>query len=224
MTLAHLKARDFSDDWYDRDTWSEFAKANLLGVAFPNPPADSASASSSSASCCGDRTPRRAAARHPDARRGRTPDRALRHRRAAGGARQGRRPETCSSPPRSSSSAPDPSHPSRPRRATGDGWRLDGVKSNVPGAHVAELVLVPATTGDDVAIFLVPTNANGVSTVRQQTMNHEPLLRADARRCRRRRRCSPRRARSGSRDPDVDAEPRDDRVVCASSAVSPSRR
>ena len=57
----------------------------------------------------------------------------------------------------------------------GDGWRLDGVKSNVPGANVAELVLVPATTGDDVAIFLVPTNANGVTTARQQTMNHEPL-------------------------------------------------
>ena len=35
MTLAHLKARDFSEDWYDRDTWAEFAKANLLGVALP---------------------------------------------------------------------------------------------------------------------------------------------------------------------------------------------
>src|SRR5262245_66138128 len=35
MTLQHLKERDRSDDWYDRDTWAELAKANLLGVALP---------------------------------------------------------------------------------------------------------------------------------------------------------------------------------------------
>src|SRR5262245_12159642 len=35
MTLQHLKERDRSDDWYDRDTWAEIAKANLLGVALP---------------------------------------------------------------------------------------------------------------------------------------------------------------------------------------------
>ena len=38
----------------------------------------------------------------------------------------------------------------------GDGWKLDGVKSNVPAMHQAELVLVPAAVGDDVAVFLVP--------------------------------------------------------------------
>ena len=35
MDLQHLKERDRSDDWYDLDTWREFAKANLLGVALP---------------------------------------------------------------------------------------------------------------------------------------------------------------------------------------------
>ena len=35
MNLQHLKERDFSEDWYDRDTWREFAKANLLGIALP---------------------------------------------------------------------------------------------------------------------------------------------------------------------------------------------
>ncbi len=34
-TLQHLKERDRSDDWYDLDTWREFAKANLLGIALP---------------------------------------------------------------------------------------------------------------------------------------------------------------------------------------------
>ena len=33
--LQHLKERDRSDDWYDLPTWQEFAKANLLGIALP---------------------------------------------------------------------------------------------------------------------------------------------------------------------------------------------
>jgi acyl-CoA dehydrogenase len=37
-------------------------------------------------------------------------------------------------------------------------------------------VLVPAAVDGSVAIFLVPGSAAGVSTVRQQTMNHEPLF------------------------------------------------
>ena len=95
----------------------------------------------------------------------------------------------------------DPESPATTATRDGDGWRLDGVKTNVPGANVAELVLVPATTGDDVAIFLVPTNANGVTHVRQETMNHEPLFELtldgvvvgdDA---------AARRARPGPRDP-----------------------
>src|SRR5450432_2672544 len=35
MDLQHLKERDRSDDWYDLDTWREFGKANLLGIALP---------------------------------------------------------------------------------------------------------------------------------------------------------------------------------------------
>ncbi len=35
MTLAHLKDTERSDEGFDRDTWVEFAKANLLGIAIP---------------------------------------------------------------------------------------------------------------------------------------------------------------------------------------------
>src|SRR5215467_2211815 len=35
MNLQHLKERDRSDDWYDLETWHEFAKANILGIAIP---------------------------------------------------------------------------------------------------------------------------------------------------------------------------------------------
>src|SRR6478736_1006262 len=35
MNLQHLKERDQSEDWFDLETWREFAKANLLGIALP---------------------------------------------------------------------------------------------------------------------------------------------------------------------------------------------
>ncbi len=35
MTLQHLKAVERSEDGFDRDTWAELAKANLLGIAIP---------------------------------------------------------------------------------------------------------------------------------------------------------------------------------------------
>ncbi len=35
MDLGLLRALDDSTDWFDRDTWAELAKANLLGVALP---------------------------------------------------------------------------------------------------------------------------------------------------------------------------------------------
>ena len=35
MTLPHLKEVERSDDGFDRDTWIELAKANLLGIAIP---------------------------------------------------------------------------------------------------------------------------------------------------------------------------------------------
>src|SRR4051812_49115260 len=35
MTLTHLKEVERSEEGFDRDTWVEFAKANLLGIAIP---------------------------------------------------------------------------------------------------------------------------------------------------------------------------------------------
>ena len=35
MTLTHLKEAERSDEGFDRDTWNELAKANLLGIAIP---------------------------------------------------------------------------------------------------------------------------------------------------------------------------------------------
>ena len=90
MTLAHLKERDRSDDWYDRDTWLEFAKANLLGIADPRsarrprsrPPRPVPRAARG-------RSRGRPAAGGADARVGRDDDRPLRQRRTTDGALAG---------------------------------------------------------------------------------------------------------------------------------------
>jgi acyl-CoA dehydrogenase len=56
--------------------------------------------------------------------------------------------------------------PLRPRvTATPDGetWRIDGEKPSVPAAHVADRVLVPASTGDgELGVFLVDPSGPGV--------------------------------------------------------------
>jgi 3-oxocholest-4-en-26-oyl-CoA dehydrogenase beta subunit len=52
--------------------------------------------------------------------------------------------------------ANDPLHPQVTATRDGDTWRLDGEKPSVPAAHVAERVLVPASTGDgELGVFLV---------------------------------------------------------------------
>src|SRR5262249_6989508 len=56
----------------------------------------------------------------------------------------------------------------------GDGWKLTGEKVCVPHAQSSAGILVPARVGDDIGIFLVWPNAEGLTLERQETMNHEP--------------------------------------------------
>ncbi len=57
----------------------------------------------------------------------------------------------------------------------GDGWRLDGIKECVPAALRADLILVPARTGEQTCgVFLFDPRNPGVKLERQQTTNHEP--------------------------------------------------
>ncbi|OHV37040.1 MULTISPECIES: acyl-CoA dehydrogenase family protein [Pseudofrankia] len=55
----------------------------------------------------------------------------------------------------------------------GAGWRLDGVRTAVPFATVADAVLVPARTGTGVGVFLVDPAAAGVTVERQLTTARE---------------------------------------------------
>jgi alkylation response protein AidB-like acyl-CoA dehydrogenase len=69
--------------------------------------------------------------------------------------------------------------PARPTTVTaardGDAWVLDGSRTNVPAGLVADTIVVPATTdGGDVALFLVPASADGVTRDRQDTTSGTP--------------------------------------------------
>jgi alkylation response protein AidB-like acyl-CoA dehydrogenase len=63
----------------------------------------------------------------------------------------------------------DPSTPSARAERDGDRWRLSGVKTAVPAAARADLMLVPASAADGVMVFLVEPSDHGV-TVQPQTL------------------------------------------------------
>ena len=56
---------------------------------------------------------------------------------------------------------------------SGDGWTINGTKLFVPNAHVSDTYVVAARTGDgdrDISLFLVPSNAGGVSQTLLKTI------------------------------------------------------
>jgi alkylation response protein AidB-like acyl-CoA dehydrogenase len=70
--------------------------------------------------------------------------------------------------------------PSLPRvsaRRDADGWRLDGEKECVPGAHLASAILVPARTDRGVGVFVLDPGAAGVALERQVVTHREPQSR-----------------------------------------------
>lgn len=176
MTLAHLKERDNSDDWYDRDTWTELAKANILGIAVPE--AHGGLGLGLLDLCLVLREVGRAVAplpavptlvsgAMPIVRFGTDEQQAVLAQVVSGDVlltaalqEYGASPET----------------PATTATRAGDGWKLDGVKTSVPAMHVAETVLVSASVDGGTGLFLVPVSASGVSASRQQTTNHEPIF------------------------------------------------
>jgi 3-oxocholest-4-en-26-oyl-CoA dehydrogenase beta subunit len=63
----------------------------------------------------------------------------------------------------------DRQRPATVARRDGTGWRLDGTKTAVPAATLADLMLIPATTADGGAgVFLVDPSAEGLTVTPQQ--------------------------------------------------------
>jgi 3-oxocholest-4-en-26-oyl-CoA dehydrogenase beta subunit len=69
----------------------------------------------------------------------------------------------------------DQTRPTTTATADGDGWRLDGVKTAVPAATIADAIVVTATVDGRAAAFLVEPSASGVTVSAQETSTHEPF-------------------------------------------------
>lgn len=178
MTPEHLKAVDSSDDWFDRDTWAELAAANLLGVAVPE--AHGGLGFGFLELCLLLMEQGRTVAPVPlvpvlagsALALGEFGSDQQRERLAA--VSGGELIVTAALSEYGAASDRDPA-PSTLAKSDGDGWRLDGVKTSVPMVHVSSEVLVPAATeGGDTAVFIVPTDAQGLEARRQRTMAYEP--------------------------------------------------
>jgi alkylation response protein AidB-like acyl-CoA dehydrogenase len=69
----------------------------------------------------------------------------------------------------------DPTQPQTTATREGGKWRLDGVKSCVPAAHVADRIAIPARISpNQIGVFLLDGNTEGVERTPQQTTNREP--------------------------------------------------
>jgi acyl-CoA dehydrogenase len=177
MTLPHLKERDHSDEWYDADTWREFAKANLLGIAIPEAHGGLGLGLLDLCLVLTEigRTvaPLPAvwalvAAAMPIARFGTDEQQAVLSQVAAGDV------VLTAAFQEYGATADDP-HVAAAR--DGDGWRISGTKTAVPAMHVAESVIVSARTDDgERGLFVVPVSAPGVASARQASTGQEPLF------------------------------------------------
>ena len=223
--LQHLKERDRSDDWYDLPTWQEFAKANLLGIALPE-----------SAGGLGfgfldlcmvlrevGRQRRRRCPSIPTLVSG-----ALPIARFGTDAQQAILAKVASGDVLLTAAlveiGAEPEKPTTTATRDGDGWRINGVKSNVPGRDRGR---ARARTGDGrrrrSRCSSCRRGAPGITTDPPADDEPRAALRGRARRRAGRRRRAARLARPGCGDPRVDAEPHDGRACARSCPASPSR-
>jgi 3-oxocholest-4-en-26-oyl-CoA dehydrogenase beta subunit len=73
-----------------------------------------------------------------------------------------------------------PRHAGPVARWDGDGWTLSGTRTGVAAFHLAASVIVPARDADGTTrVFVVPTDAPGLTAARQDTFNHEPSFHLD---------------------------------------------
>ena len=172
--LAKIEA---SDEWFDRELWSELAKANLLGASLPE--AHGGSGYGFFELCLLLQEQGRAVApiplhptlvaAHAVARFGSDAQR----ERLLPGVVTG---DTVLSLALAEDGNDDPARPTATARRDGEGWRLDGTKIAVSAAPLAERILVTARADDGGGqAFLVDPRAPGVSLERQVATSREPV-------------------------------------------------
>lgn len=72
-----------------------------------------------------------------------------------------------------------PDRPTTTAERTGEEWVLRGAKTTVPAGTVADLVLVPASVGSDVAVFLVRPDDAGVTVQEQRLSDGDTVARLE---------------------------------------------
>jgi len=180
-SLERLKAIERSDERYDRELWTDFARAGLLGAALPEEVGGSGGGFVELCLLLEQQGKRVAmipllstlvAAAMPIERFGSPTQRERYLPGIVGG-------ETLLSAALVELGA-DPRFPAASASRDGAGWRLDGVKVAVPIAHLATAVLMPARTASgEVAIFLVDPKTPGIRLERQEAMSWEPQSRME---------------------------------------------
>jgi alkylation response protein AidB-like acyl-CoA dehydrogenase len=181
MTLPHLKEVQRSDEGFDRDTWNEFAKANLLGIAIPE--AQGGLGLGFLDLCLVLREVGKHVAPLPL-----VPclvSAAMAGARFGGAEHEPYLAEIASgeliATAAFSEYGTDAYHPYVTATPDGDGWRIDGTKTVVPFVNVAGGVLVStrvAGTGgrDDIAMFFVPAGGDHQTVKPQTGQNYERLF------------------------------------------------
>ena len=176
MTMERLKELDADPEWFDRDTWEQLAKADLLGVTVPE---NQGGLGYGILDACVllqevGRTVAPVPFLHtavsgvlPIAEFGTAEQQA----RWLPGVVDGSVVLTAAL----IENEAEPEAPTTRATRDGDSWRLEGSKTTVPVAHVAAALLVPASTDDgSVGLFLVESSAAGLSVERQSVVSHEP--------------------------------------------------
>jgi len=180
-TLERLKAVEHGEARYDSDVWAEFAKAGLLGAALPEGVGGSGGGFIEICLLLEQQGKRVAmlpllstivSAALPIVRFG------------SSAQQQRYLPGVVSGQTLLSAALTEQGAESRAPMTTatpaGSGWRLSGVKTAVPMAHVAAAVLVPARTAKgEFGVFVVDPKAPGATLARQETTNWEAHFRME---------------------------------------------
>ena len=178
LTQERLRAVESGTEWFDRETWNALAQANLIGIAFSEEHGGGG-LSLFEAGLVLEQIGRHVApvpylatvvmGGLPIDRFGSDEQKSRLLLPAATG-------DAILSAALMEPAGDDALAPATTARKDGAAWRLDGVKTSVPAAHVAERVLVPATTGaGKVGVFMVDPRAKGVELQRQKGTSGERL-------------------------------------------------
>lgn len=178
ITLERLKGIEAGTDWFDRALWSTVAEAGLLGIAVP--PEFGGMGFGLQEVCVLLHEVGRAAAPIPV-----FPTLVLAALPIAefGTAEQKEKwlPAVVAGTATLTGAlvdagSSDPATPATKARRQGHAWRLTGEKLHVPAVHLAQRIIVPATSDDGVGLFLLDPQADGVRLTRCRTSTGELLF------------------------------------------------